>query len=301
MPVPASTTDIALDPRRAAGLEGAPNTRDLGGYRVAGRQRVRWGVLYRGMALTHLVGDDDARLRALSLGTVMDLRPKMERASRPSHLASAARASIEWAPNWRAGAQLTAARQAMGAAVAAGPGPAFEAMRQVYARLPVIYAGALKTVVKTVLSGDAPVLFHCAAGKDRTGVLAALLLGLLGARRDVMMADYMLSATLLSEESRLHGVAGAAPKAGALRKSNAEALKKVAAADPRYLSAALASVRKSHGAFEDFALKAAGLKPRDIEAFREMTLEDDPEPRPKPVFRSEGEFAATNEPPAWLN
>jgi protein tyrosine/serine phosphatase len=156
------------------------NLRDLGGYRGAGGRATRWGRLYRGDGL-HRLGPDDCA--ALGLVTVLDLRTDREIAERGRldvdgidwhHLPVL---QDTWDPAW-----------AM---------PEVAAERFLADRYLVMLAEgeeALGRALRVIADPDRlPAAFHCAAGKDRTGVLAALVLSLVGVDDDTIAADYGLS------------------------------------------------------------------------------------------------------------
>jgi protein tyrosine/serine phosphatase len=156
------------------------NLRDLGGYRTADGRTTRWGRLFRGDGL-HRLGPDDCS--ALGLVTVLDLRTEREIAERGRlevvgidwHHLPVLRET--WDPTWAA-PEVAAER--------------FLADRY----LTMLAEGdeALGRALQVLADPDRlPAAFHCAAGKDRTGVLAALVLALLGVDDDTIAADYGLS------------------------------------------------------------------------------------------------------------
>jgi protein-tyrosine phosphatase len=102
-----------------------------------------------------------------------------------------------------------------------------------------------------------PVLFHCAAGKDRTGVAAALVLTALGVTHDVIMEDYLLSNRLY----RPHG-----PGTSQIPEDVREAIIKVR---PSYLEAAFAAMREGWGEPARYLEKALGFGAREREVLRE--------------------------------
>lgn len=194
------TTDApGHDPRRGHGeitdpgrvtafLSGAAarrpaNLRDLGGLRTTDGYRVRHGVLYRSDAPRP--GDPrDARALDLPEGspwpprTVVDLRSAAE-TGEPHPLADVA--DVRPVP---LGASLTPERVATAAAGKDGLGLAY--------RLLAAEAGAeLAGIVRTVADAPAPVLVHCAAGKDRTGIVVGVLLAVLDVPRATVVADYL--------------------------------------------------------------------------------------------------------------
>ncbi|WP_369374030.1 tyrosine-protein phosphatase [Streptomyces sp. cg36] len=160
------------------------NFRDLGGYRTEDGLTVRWGRLYRSDSLGKLAGEDWDRFLALGVRTVIDLRYPWEIASKgrvPEHTALAYRnLSIEHRPYDQAAL-----------------GPEVETGRYLADRfLEVAEDGVaeLREALATIASADSgPLVFHCASGKDRTGLLAALVLALLGVDEEVIVEDFTLT------------------------------------------------------------------------------------------------------------
>lgn len=160
------------------------NFRDFGGYRAAGDRQVRWGRLYRSDSLGKLAGPDLDRFAALGLRTVIDLRYPREiaRGGRAPDLAGLGyhNCSIEHRPYDQA--QLSLATDPV----------RFLADR--YAEVAGDGIAEIGQALRIMASdGSAPLVIHCASGKDRTGLLAALVLSLLGVPDDDIAADYALT------------------------------------------------------------------------------------------------------------
>lgn len=168
-------------------FEGAFNVRDLGGLSAGGGRRVRAGLLYRADGVHRLTSPDVARMQELGVRTVLDLRTTRE--------------LEEWgtfpATDGIAHHHLPVLRETwdrMGLDPVREEQGAVDFLAARYAEMLVEGAAALGTALGTVADGDAhAVVFHCAAGKDRTGVLAMLVLALLGVADDEIAADYHLS------------------------------------------------------------------------------------------------------------
>ena len=173
-----SMTD-ALD--RLIALEGAVNFRDLGGYAADRGMQTRWRTLFRADGLGDLTESDFAVLRALGIRTVIDLRSGEElersRFDVDAHPVTFLHFPIiERLPDPdefdRRPGLLDAQYQEM-----------------------LSEAGSQFVAVLAALAApDAlPAVFHCTAGKDRTGVLSAIVLSLLGVDESTVVADYALS------------------------------------------------------------------------------------------------------------
>lgn len=163
---------------------GLHNFRDLGGYRTADGHRVRWGRLFRADAVSSLRAEEWPRFRELGIGTVIDLRYPYEieangRVPQYDGLVYH-NLSVEHRPYEQAALD-----------------PAIEPARYFadrYAELLADGTAELRRALEVIaFEADAPVLFHCRTGKDRTGVLAALLLALLGVSEEDIVDDYALT------------------------------------------------------------------------------------------------------------
>lgn len=175
--------------QRDPGLLGPSNFRDLGGYRTADGRHVRWRRVFRSDAL-RLTDADVAVLRdELALRTVVDLRTPfeyghLEGGGKPAYVerltaVGAKRVSLPMVDETRIRRQIADERP-----VAASS----------YLKMFERGAGAFGEILRLMADEEhLPLVFHCAAGKDRTGILAALVLGLLGVDDATIAADYALS------------------------------------------------------------------------------------------------------------
>lgn len=169
-------------PTRRIELQGAFNFRDLGGYQSLGGRRVRWRRIFRADNLSLLTDQDHGILAGLSLATVIDLRTnaEIERTGRirPSvnyayhHIPMADVLPDTTDPRWSS--------------------PDFVAMR--YGDMLADAGPRMRAALDIIAAPSVhPLVFHCAAGKDRTGIVAVVVLGLLGVRPDDIIADYGLT------------------------------------------------------------------------------------------------------------
>ncbi len=185
---PASGATRVVSIRRLL-LEGAKNFRDLGGYRTSDGHYVRWGQVYRSNHLVNLTARDSEYLNSLGIRLVRDVRSDGERARAPDHWTGNA-------PEFFAvpiGSNLFTAPTAddLKRRVVAINAETKDSVRAYdYA---IEYAGQYAKILKRIAAGDLPVVEHCTAGKDRTGVFSAILLTALGVPRDTVIQDYMLS------------------------------------------------------------------------------------------------------------
>lgn len=176
--------ELQGDPmRRHIPFENLHNFRDLGGYTTVDGRAVRWGRLYRSDSLGKLRDDDWDRFLELGVRTVIDLRYpwEIEKKGRVPEAPGLAYAnlSVEHRPYDQAEID-----------------PDVDPWRYLadrYAEVALDGAAELREALELIADGDGPQVFHCASGKDRTGLLAALVLRLLGVDEDTVAADFALT------------------------------------------------------------------------------------------------------------
>jgi protein-tyrosine phosphatase len=178
-------------PSRSLNLSGATNFRDLGGYRGRDGRTVRWRRLFRSDHLAGLSPQDLKTLGDIGLARAFDFRGLEERAATAYALPGVQQHALPIEPtvvqNMRAlldAGQTLTARDAVAL------------MQQTYRAFVNDNAHRFAELFEHVLADDAPLVFHCTAGKDRTGFAAALLLSALEVPRPVVMEDFLLTNAL---------------------------------------------------------------------------------------------------------
>lgn len=180
--------DVTRVAERILPLAHGSNFRDLGGYPAANGKHVRWGLIYRSGATPLLDGGDIAQVKALGLAAMVDLRSSEERVLAPTRLTGIRYLAIDYP-------MMTM----MGGAMPATTGE----MPVLYRRMPAFLTPHLRIVFDELLAAKGPVMFHCSAGQDRTGVTAAIILSALGVPRERIIADYHLSTTYRRPENEM--------------------------------------------------------------------------------------------------
>ncbi|MFG2982109.1 tyrosine-protein phosphatase [Streptomyces sp. NPDC048258] len=240
---------------RHISFERLHNYRDLGGYPTAdGGHTVRWGRLFRSDSLGKLRGPDWERFLELGVEAVIDLRYSWEIDAKgrvPEHPSlSYHHLSIEHRPY---------DQPSLGPEVETGP---YLAERYVE----VAHDGVveLRAALEVIAGQDGPVAFHCASGKDRTGLLAALVLALLGVPEDVIVEDFALTGLatdrLLADWRADHP--GQEPAWPGYGRAPAEVM-----------SLFLAALTRDHGSVRDYAADLLGVDDTLVAALRENLLE----------------------------
>jgi protein-tyrosine phosphatase len=181
----------STDARGSVRLEGTTNFRDLGGLTTLDGRTVRPRLLFRSEGPAHLNANDAATLRSLEIRTVCDLRSDGERTAHPNHWCDdSVLLPIDIAIDVRVVGNN--AWDLMRADPTAAGGRA--AMDYNYRAMGQCMEGAFRQLIDHLLQPHkAPVLIHCTGGKDRTGVMTALLLHALGVKAEQIEADYLLS------------------------------------------------------------------------------------------------------------
>lgn len=257
---------------RVIPLEGGRNFRDLGGYR-AGDARVRWGMAFRSGTMTNLTAADFATLDGLGIAVVCDLRATDEREREPTH----------WTARNPGIAYLTRDYDSAGSpglrALFENGVPSADqvraAMTELYTEIAYTHAESFKAMFAELASGRAPLAFNCAAGKDRTGVAAALLLLMLGVDRETVIEDYALSDKIVDYE-RVLGQRNHTGDPGPwdfLAQLPAEVRAPLLASDPAYIESALAGIAAREGSVDAYFANVLDLSPEEVAAIRVLLLE----------------------------
>lgn len=238
-------------------LQGASNFRDLGGYRSADGRRVRRGQIFRSDHLAGLTSEDLARLASLGIGHSLDFRGAAECAATPYDIPGVQRVALTIEPT------VIARMQAL---VAQGVVPTaeetVELMRETYRDFVNRNADTYGRFMKHLLEQPTPQVFHCTAGKDRTGFAAALVLSALGVDRATIEHDYLLTNQLYKRDARLEG------------QGHPHVMKVLWQVQPEFLHAAFEAVDAQHGCMTDYLHGAIGLTPQELAELQRMLLED---------------------------
>jgi protein-tyrosine phosphatase len=184
----ASCCSARTIPTRVLSFAGGCNFRDIGGYPAAGGRSVRWGRVFRAGVLSYFKSSDHAQLQALRVRSICDLRRADERAKEPTRWPDH---SVE-ALVFEDGVDVPTIRAFAALRPQTGDGM-FAAMIELYRVLPTWMSGRIRGMFECISHSRLPVVVHCAAGKDRTGIAIGLLLAELGVDRTAIIEDYLLT------------------------------------------------------------------------------------------------------------
>jgi protein-tyrosine phosphatase len=237
-------------------LEGCLNFRDLGGYPTAAGRAVRWRQVYRSDALHLVTAPDLARLRHdIGLRDVIDLRSTAEVRSEGQGPLAGGDVRFHHVPLFDGEVREEDRERA-----------AQFTLADRYVFLAEVAGDRIARVLGLLADAEAPAVFHCAAGKDRTGVISAILLGLLGVPDEVIVADYVATReTLDAIVDRLNALEGYRTMLAALPPDTMHA-------NPETMFEFLQRLRARSGSMEGYAL-AAGVSAAAIARLRARLLE----------------------------
>ena len=249
---------------------GGNNFRELGGYHADEGKTVKWGQIYRGFPTGRLTTEADrARLDGLGLRLILDLRSGVEAAKLPDYVPDGARL-----------VQICGLRDATGQEIDFSPNdiqrlvqnaPAGTNLTQLIYRQMLTGNKAFKELFRALEAGETPILFHCTAGKDRTGVAAMLILLALGASDETICADYartnLCRAAEIEKAMADHAAEIAADPAQRMRWQSS------AGVDPETAPFVLRTIRQDYGSAESYLEAEYGLTPARLMRLRRMYLE----------------------------
>jgi protein-tyrosine phosphatase len=230
---------------RRLAWEGLLNARDLGGYPAADGRETRWGAVVRSDSLTELTPAGRDALIGYGVRSIVDLRLPDEVAEHPNPFAEPAGHDVAYA-------------NVSFLDPAAAPPETFTTLADDYRRMLDQFKKEIAAVITAVARApEGGVLVHCAAGKDRTGLIVALLLGLVGVPAGTIAADYALSGEYLRERNQqwlAHG-----PGIRAEREERLRAFEPTA----KVMLAVLDHLRERYGGVEAYLLEA-GVTAADL-------------------------------------
>ena len=228
-------------------VKGTFNVRDLGGY-VTPAGETRWRRILRADGLHRLDGEGMTVLVEAGVATVIDLRHPGELSSQPNP--------------FHANPAVRYHNVSLFESLAPTPKPGQDLLLELYIMALDTRQAAIAEVLTII--ADAPagtVLYHCTAGKDRTGIISALLLALADVEAALIVSDYALTAEMIApmvDEIAAHAAANGA---------DLDAFRPLLAAEPSTMVETIAYIEKTHGSALAY-LKAIGLSDDTIERLR---------------------------------
>ncbi|WP_257168447.1 tyrosine-protein phosphatase [Bradyrhizobium sp. SRS-191] len=241
-------------PPRHLGLQGASNFRDLGGYESRDGRHVRWRQIFRSNHLGQLTETDAAAVRRLGIRSAFDFRGRQERAAGLCAIAEIAVHTLPIEPSvvpvlrerWSAG-RLTR-------------DDALELMRDSYRNYIRHYTPRFRTLFEHLLADHAPLVIHCTAGKDRTGVACALVLSALDVPDEIILDDYLLTNQYFRRDTAAHP------------ELPDEVIEAIGTVQASFLAAALDTIRQDYGDVGSYLRRGLGIDQAERKALQERYL-----------------------------
>lgn len=270
--VPTATLAVAhqakpsVQHQRVLPLEGGQNFRDLGGYRTGDGRYVKWGLLYRSGAMNGLTDRDFAQLQARGIRTVCDFRSTRERAGAPVRWPGKTKPAVfadDYSMDRDFGGLMRPDLTGEQAA---------EAMTAAYAQMPLRFATQYRRMFGELLAGRVPLAFNCSAGKDRTGIAAALILTALDVPYATVVEDYLLSNRYYDPRKGASGTAVDDRTAAFMKRLPPDALKALIGVDKRYLDAAFTTMRAQPGGLDGYLRNQLGVDAAALKTLRNRYL-----------------------------
>jgi len=259
-------------PTRLLSFQSCFNFRDLGGYDTTDGRRVRWNTLYRADTLHRLTAADREAFALLSLRTVIDLRSMTELDDHGRLVTE----NDSW--RWTHVPMLDNVKLAP-RSPSDGPMelPAPARPAEGYLRIVDQFGPAIAAVVALLSDAEAfPAVFHCTAGKDRTGIVAAVLLDVLGVADETIAIDYALT-----EQTRDRSTAWIEIHEPEYAAYLAQIPAERRAATPEKMLDFLRGMKDTYGSVSEFLLRM-GVTAAQLEMLRAALLEDQPDDLPTP-------------------
>ncbi len=243
------------DGRRHVEFEACFNFRDIGGYETIDGRTVRWGAVFRSGSLHRLTAVDLERTARLGVRTVIDLRTA-EELERDGRFARHHDVAFHHVPFEEPAHDLEAQHRALEA-----PPPG-----ETYVTMATFGCNAVAAALRVIAEADQPVVVHCLAGKDRTGIVTALVLASLGVPDHAIAADYHLSERALGPS-----IAWAERNDAQWASVMAELPPWVLGAPPSAMEAFLGALRDRHGSIDGY-LRDAGVGADVVDQLRARLL-----------------------------
>lgn len=260
-------------------LEGGRNFRDIGGYRSRDGRRVKWGKVYRSGVMNRLSERDISYLDPLEIATIIDFRSSEERDSEPTLWES--RGAEIFSRDY-ASVNAEEGTQSLFSALLSGdatPESMTRAMADSYYQMAIDQRDSYRVLFDRLIHYDSPLLFNCSAGKDRTGIAAALILEALDVPRETLVDDYALSDNYVDfmqtfvEDSSDVGSGQSENPYAFLAQLPPELLMPLMASSPLYIETALQDIEENYGSVLNYIREELEVSDAELSQLRSRLLE----------------------------
>lgn len=239
----------------------------MGGCSTADGRKVKWHLLYRSGTMHEMTDEDLAYVRRSGILVACDLRSNSERSRHPNRLSNVADIGYWCRDHDRPPGDL----HRLTVAPDSTAERTRQLMRSLYRTLPYEFRDAYREIFRKLDDGKVPLVFNCAAGKDRTGVLAALLLTALGVPRPAVMERYLLTEQFFEQFCVMFMQRRGNKFLNGLRP---EVWHPMMRADTTYLDSMFDQLDAAHGSTEGYLRDELGVDAAFSERIRSQLLEN---------------------------
>ncbi|WP_209124093.1 tyrosine-protein phosphatase [Alkalihalobacillus sp. BA299] len=242
-------------------LEGAVNFRDMGGYPTVDGRKVKWGKLFRSGALNDLTENDIVHLQKLGIKRICDLRRSIETKVKPNPIIPGVdyiHLPVIPENDEKSNVRQVGDLSLHGEKVNLGePGEMLLRLNQVIAHQTETYTQLLKMLFE---EERVPLVIHCVAGKDRTGVCSSLILLTLGVPQEIVIEDFTYTNKFLDQLRQKLLTKKFIEKTKDVNPKSIDALLE---ARPDYLYAFLKEIEDHYGSFDTYLYEKLGISKGD--------------------------------------
>ena len=264
-PLHKNNNSFQNEEHRLLPMDGAHNTRELGGYKTTDGKSVKWGMLFRSDKLSDISGTDQEYLQNLGIKKIIDFRSEEEKTEDPDIIPSGISyvempISVDGAMRSKIEAVLK------GETDKEVKSFLIDANREFVTN----YTDVYESFLRGLIDDDAPTLFHCTAGKDRAGFAAAISLIALGVSREDVIEDYMKTNAFTKD--RIEEILGQI-KLMSLYQTDTEILRPLIGVERVYIETAFKTAEEKYGSLENFIRDGLNISDEDIQKLRNKFLE----------------------------
>ena len=264
-PLHKNNSSFQNEEHRLLPMDGAHNTRELGGYETTDGKSVKWGMLFRSDKLSDISKTDQVYLQNLGIKKIIDFRSREEKEEDPDIIPEGINyvempISVDGAMRSKIEAVLK------GETNKEVKSFLIDANKEFVSN----YTGVYEEFLRNLIDDEGPALFHCTAGKDRAGFAAAITLIALGVSKEDVIQDYMKTNQFTQE--RIEEIIGQI-ELMTLYQTDAEILRPLLGVEREYIETAFQTAEKKYGSLENFIRDGLNISDEDIQKLRNKFLE----------------------------
>ena len=251
-----SGSDTTVVSNRYIDFENTVNFRDIGGLKTKDGKTVRWGKIYRSDNLSQLETNDFSKFNNMHIKTVYDLRTDHEIKGKEDHLPENVQYKHTPTVEDQEGEIAKLRAKVINGEIT--DKQATEQTVKFYEDAVTVNVKSLSEIIRQITDSNEPVLYHCSAGKDRTGIVSALILSILNVDRKTIVDEYMLSNYY--RKAKTEKMLGKAKLAKIIKpKMDLKAIEVFMTVDEKFINATFNAIDKEYGGIDKFIQNQLGI------------------------------------------